>query len=549
MPRPAVPPARTPRRASLALLAAIAALVASAALGGCRRGFPDQPADSPTVRVGVNAPVGSFRLAHASDLAVARFVDLAFEGLTEADPSGTIRPALAARWDVTRDARTFRFHLRQGVRFHDGTPFGAGDVVRTWELALREPPGSATHPYMLDAIEGAGAFSRGEAPHVAGLRVADDSTLEVRLDQPLGLFPALLSLQPTYVGARASGDRRPLGTGPWRWVRGAPGTGEEIWLARFDGYWDARPALDSVVIRVVPDSLQLAAFRSHWIDYADPVAPQARLSVSASPEVGYLEAPGDGLTRLVINMRVPELQDVRVRRALNHAIDVERLVSIVADRAIGAAAGAIPPRLSGADPHRVPYAFDPARARRLLREGGYPMTRPLRVYARTPGRGPYRSQVGHLVRDYLEGVGLQVEYHEDADVEQMMAENRADLTLETWAADYADGDAMLYPLFYGHTAGTSGNLGGFHDPVVDSLVDAERRETDPARRAELLRAADARVHDQAGNVFLWFTRTATAYSMRLRGWEPTTYTTRYQSLRLAGAATERAAVRPRATDR
>ncbi|HEU4697739.1 MAG TPA: ABC transporter substrate-binding protein [Gemmatimonadales bacterium] len=531
-----------PRAAGLRLGAALAL----APLGACGREFPRQPADSPTVRVGVAEPVSSFRLVDAASLSVARFADLVYEGLTQADPAGNIRPMLATHWDISADARTFRFHLRRGVRFHDGTPFGAADVVRAWEAALREPPGAETHPYMLDPIEGAEAFSRGKAPRVTGLRVVDDSTLEVRLTQPLVLFPALLSLQSTFVGARAADAGHPLGTGPWRWVRGRPNTDDEIWLARHDGYWGAPPRLDSVVMRAVPDSLQLAAFRTHWLDFANPVAVQAQAAVAASGDVGYLSGSGHGLTRLVINLREPVFRDVRVRRALNHAIDVERLVRTFPERALAPATGAIPPQLPGgagldsltgaaAGAARAPYGFDPALARRLLAEGGYPLHRPLRLYALAPRRGVYRSQLGRLIRDYFTAVGLTVEYHEASDAAAALADGRADLVLENWAADYADGDAMLHPLYYGATAGAAGNSGGFRDPVADSLIDLERREADPARRAALLREADARVFDQAANVFIWFTRSTTAYSLRLRGWQPTTYTTRYQRLELAGA--------------
>jgi ABC-type oligopeptide transport system substrate-binding subunit len=115
-----------------------------------------------------------------------------------------------------------------------------------------------------------------------------------------------------------------------------------------------------------------------------------------------------------------------------------------------------------------------------------------------------------------------------------MAERRTDAILSVWVGDYPDGDAFLYPLYHSKAAGNAGNEGFYENPALDRLIDASRREPDPTRRVALLRAADSLVFEDAPVVFLWFTRTTTAYSLRLDGWGPDPQISRFLRLHLAG---------------
>ncbi|HEU4698092.1 MAG TPA: ABC transporter substrate-binding protein, partial [Gemmatimonadales bacterium] len=522
------PHASRPRRAGGRSAALLVALVAASA---CRGSFPSQPADSPTVRVGNPVPISSFEPRRAFLSENTRFANLVYEGLTMVDAEGRTVPALADRWTVSPDGRVYRFHLRPGAVFHDGTPVTAADVERSWLAALRTSAAEA--PYMLDPIEGADEVAAGRAERLRGLTVVGDSLVELRIERPLALLPTLLSLPQAAIVARANGPARPVGTGPWRWVRGQPRTGEEIWLARHEGYWGPRPQLDSVVIRTVPDSLQLEAFERRWIDFTNLVAAEARTQLSSESRVGFMEAPSTGIFRLTINTADPRFRDPRVRRAFSHAIDVAKLARTFPASSGAIAAGALPPGFAGADPARKAYAYDPALARRLLEEAHFPFRWPVRFWAPAANQGEFPPELAPLIRDYLEAVGLKVELHQDSTAWDMMAANRADLVLESWYADYADADAFLYPLFHSRTAGAAGNSGRYADRETDRWIDSSRASQDSARRAEFLRRADRRVFDQAANVFLWFTKMPTAYSLRLDGWTPTSYTARYQELRLA----------------
>jgi ABC-type transport system substrate-binding protein len=507
------------------------ALLAAACTGSSD--LPSSRPDAPVVRLGAPthiddlSPRGAWEYYHAQ---VASFV---FEGLTRTTADGRVAPGLARNWSVSPDRRVYRFRVRTGVRFHDGKPFGAVDVVRAWENALHEPPDAISYPWMLDDLVGARAYALGEQPGIAGLSVPNDSTLVVRLSEPLAFFPTLVSLPQTFVAAASSQPLKPVGTGPWRWVAGGGRTSEEIRFARNDLYWGGRPLLDSLVYRFVPDSLVEGAFESGWVDLASELPSRARAEWSTRDDIGLVESEAINATRLVINMREPAFQDVRVRRALNHAIAAARLAATVGAATAVRAAGSIPPSLPGSDPDRAPYAFDPPLARRLLREGGYPAERPIRLRVPAPGLADYPPEIGTLLRDYLEAVGLKVELTVDrGGNDDALARDLIDLDLAIWVGDYPDGDAYLYPLYHSDAAGTVGNEGFYGNPALDRLIDASRREADPARRVRLLRAADSLAFLDAPVVYLWFTRTTSVYSLRLAGWDRAPQLSRFARLHL-----------------
>jgi peptide/nickel transport system substrate-binding protein len=512
---------------------AVLGLLACLACGGGP--FQRQAADAPVIRIGAPARLTGLDPRFGWDYYRALPVGYVFEGLTRAGEGGAIEPSLAREWRVSPDGRTYHFALRAGVRFHDGTVFGAPDVIRSWSTALRTQEGELAHPWMLDPIEGAVVFSAGRGSgEVAGLEAPDDTTLIIRLREPLAFFPTLLSLPQSFITAPASDSSHPVGTGPWRWVGGAVGD-SEVRLARNDAYWGRPPLLDSLIYRYVPDSLVALAFSEGWVDMASELPAALRQEWSVRSDIGFVESEAMNATRLIINFREPVFHDVRVRRALNHAIAAARLATTTGAASAVRAAGAIPPALPGATPDRAPYAFDPPRARALLREAGYPPDRPFRLRVPAPGLSDYPAEIGSLLRDYLEAVGLTVELTvQNEGLEAAMSGREADAILSVWVGDYPDGDAFLYPLYHSRSAGNAGNEGFYANPELDRLIDASRRERDPARRVALLQAADQLVFDDAPVVFLWFTRTTTAYSLRLEGWARDPQASRFLTVRLAG---------------
>ena len=138
-----------------------------------------------------------------------------------------------------------------------------------------------------------------------------------------------------------------------------------------------------------------------------------------------------------------------------------------------------------------------------------------------------------MIRDYLEAVGFTVQLHDSRihdSTNIAMQKRDADITFEAWYPDYADSDAMLFPLYHSSVAGSAGNDGHYADPEMDRLIDAARAETDTTRRAALLRAADARGQSEVANVPLWHQPSMAVYSPRFRGWQATNFVTRFRQV-------------------
>lgn len=523
------------RRRARALAALVTCGLASALACGPRAPFPEEPADSPTIRVALRQRAFAMSTRDGAEFAGAQVAVLLFDGLLGVDESGHLVPGLARHWTVSADGRHYRFDLRPGVRFHDGTPFRAADVVRAWTEALRRPRDSRTRPWMLDGIRGATRVTDGRDTTVAGLRVVDDTTLDVELVRPNAAFLAMISLPQAAIEAATSAEQHPVGTGPWRWVRGQPADGE-IWFARNPAHWDT-PRLDSVVLRVVPDSLLGAAFEAHWVDIAFQMSVSARAQLAHAPQVGFVESEPAAVVRLELSGDEPALADVRVRRALAQAIDIPRLVRDVAQREGVAARGPVPPTLlpPGDAPPLRP--FDAAEAHRALVAAGFPFDRPLHLAGAATDTPEYSRRLLPLLADYLRAAGVKVEMRALTTPEFLAWGGGPDddILLSVWYPDYADADTYLFR----YHSGTSLNGGQTHPPadtLTDRLLDAIEAATDTAERRGLVAQANARIYDQTPDIFLWFHRLLVAYALRLSGWTASPYPVRLTRVSLAQPA-------------
>ncbi len=294
-----------------------------------------------------------------SDYASGRLFELILEGLVEPDTEGGFAPGLATAWEVLDDGHRWRFHLREGVEFHDGRPLTAADVVWTFGTML---DGTVASP------------KRGALAMVEGVEAAGPLVVDFRLTRPYG---ALLPNLTSYLGIVPEGSRpeqfsrAPVGTGAFRFVSKTP---DRVVLAANEGYWRGRPALDRLEVREVPDAtvraLELRKGTVHLV--VNALAPDVVSRFREDPALRVVTDPGSNYVYLSFNLEDPILSDVRVRRAFARAIDRQKIVD-----SIWAGLGVVTESLlrpghwarhDGLEP--VPY--DPAAARALLDEAGYP---------------------------------------------------------------------------------------------------------------------------------------------------------------------------------
>ena len=445
--------------------------------------------------------------ALSTDVPTGRAVGYIFDGLTRFDPSAKVEPALAERWDVTPDGLTYTFHLRRGVRFQDGTPFSAHNVLASWQRAL-DPATKSGAAQFLFPIKGAREFNAGKATTVSGITVRDDSTLVVALAEPLAIFIKMIAMPvaaivPSVDRLPPNFGEHPIGTGPWKLVEWKHD--DYLLFAKNSEYFAGAPKADTLRARIIAEpSTAVAEYESGNVDILQiPASEASDWEADESRKPMLMSTPALELVYVGINTTRGPLTDVRVRQAINYAIDVDRIIERLISGRGTRAAGVIPPALAGYDSARHGYPYDPEKAKALLAAAGHPDGIDIELWTSVT---PIYLRMAETIQAYLNKVGIRTKLvqRESAASRGAARKGQTDMILKDWYADYPDAEDFLYPLLHGVNRGAGGNVSFFANPVFDSIVTASRRELDEVKRNQLYRQADSIAFAEAPMVFLYF---------------------------------------------
>jgi peptide/nickel transport system substrate-binding protein len=430
-----------------------------------------------------------------------------FETLVALDEKMQVQPALATRWERVND-RTMRFFLRKGVKFHDGTPFNAAAVKFTFDRVIN-PKAPARGLSWLGPVTGA--------------TVVDDATVDVHTSSPFG--PLLNHLTMVFVvgivspdAVRKHGDdfgRHPVGTGPFRFEEWK--SNQSITLARWDGYWGPRAHLDKVVFRVIPEEgARMIAYDRGDLDVLLRPAPIEMDRLRKDKRTQVVESPGLRIIYIGLNHKVPPTDDVRVRRAIAHAIDVKGINAYVVENAMLPARSVIAPMVFGYKDTQLPekYAYDPDLARKLLGEAGYAPGpdgifrkdgKPLELTLwGSEGRDLKDREITEAVQAQLTKLGMKINFQRFEWGTYLTVTRQPDAPYNLyglgWVTMTGDGDFGLYATFHSANAPPKGTQSSFYrNPEVDRALDQARTSLDPAVR----QAAYGRALEQITNDVVW----------------------------------------------
>jgi peptide/nickel transport system substrate-binding protein/oligopeptide transport system substrate-binding protein len=492
------------------VLARRAALIIGCALllSGCTR----RANDSRMLELALETSPNRLDPAFVVDAAEGEICALLFDGLVGFAPDGTMVPGLARRWTISADGREYRFELDTSARFTGGKPVRAGDVIATFRRVL-DPATASPRAWVLTRILGAQAFHAGESDSIPGLVAPDDSTLGIRLDAPFAPFLSLLALPAARViDVSTAGTDIPVGSGPWRvseWLRG-----DRITLV--PNPHRPRPPIEGIRYRIIPEPFtRIAEFEAGTIDVLeipDAEVPRFRSDEKTAPHI--LERPE--LRVFYVGLNNNTFTDPRVRRALNHAVNVPALVRVLASGEAVPAHGSVPPGLPG-HAARPGYEYDPERARALLAEAGHPDGLSLEIWQRESAEG---NRVLEAVQGYLLAVGVKATLvrREWSAFKEAVNAGKVDAFFLDWIADYPEAENFLFPLFHSANQGGGGNRARFEDATVDRLLDETSRMPDADARARAYAAIDSLVYAQAPWLYLYFPTSFHAVSPRIRGY-------------------------------
>ena len=460
--------------------AALAALLVLPVLAACSEEPAAGARDAVVVGMQLEPPVLDPTINAAAAIGQITHLNV-YEGLTRIDEHGVVLPGLAESWDVGDDGRVYIFHLRDGVQFSDGTAFDSADVKFTFERNAAPESTNSRKSYFTQ---------------MTAIETPDPLTVVVTLAEPSGILPFQLAEQMSVIVApesAAANRTSPVGTGPFRFERWSPG--ESVTLVRNALYRDAGSvALARIVFRFIGDAAaQTAALRAGDVDYFPSIgAPEQAAQFENDPDFQVLVGTTEGETILAMNNRRGPLADVRVRRAISHAVDRGAIIE-------GAQSGYGTPIGSHFAPHHPAYVdlttlypYDKETARALLAEAGYAdgfrltMRLPPVVYAR---------RAGEIIAEQVADVGIDIEI-EPVEwavwLESVYGEKNYDLTI---VAHVEPLDIGIYadPDYYFQ----------YDSPALGDLIAAANGAVDRGERYGYWREAQRMLAEDAVNVFLF----------------------------------------------
>jgi peptide/nickel transport system substrate-binding protein len=475
-----------------------------------------------TLVIGADGDVPGVIASRSTGSPEKRVLYAIFEGLVAPDPKTLDpAPALAESWDISSDATVFTFHLRKGVTFHDGTPFDAEAAQFTFEINF-----DPAHPYF-DPV-GAG-IAKARFGTLTKVEVLDPYTLRVTQSEPRSDFLLQLSDPPAFFTSPAAIKQygmneignHPVGTGPFRFVEWERGS--KLVLERNQSYWGEGPYLDRLIIRPIPEAgARVAGLKSGEVDLIQDVPTDSIPVLQADPNYGVaIGTVGAGLWAFTFNVQEKPFDDQRVRQAVNYAINREALVRDLLKGAGTIATQNMPPGRPEYDPTTIRgYGYDPARAKQLLAEAGYPNG--FRTIWQRPSSVLGPTVLAEFIQSNLKDVGIEVEFQNfEAGAYQVMV--RSPIPAGIGALNWrVTADVLNFERRYSSKAipPAGYNFGQYVNPRVDDLFAKARSEPDAKQRSALYKQIDQIVVDDAPLLFVYHHGYSVAYDKRTKGYLP-----------------------------
>jgi peptide/nickel transport system substrate-binding protein len=492
------------------------ALVAAACGGGAGSGSSSGPRD--TLVFAASADATTLDPHNTTDTESDQVIMMMYETLIGFDADMKIIPRLAERWEVAPDGVTWTFHLRQGIRFHDGTPFNAEAVRRNFARVM-DPVANHKRLVLFDMID------RVEA--------VDDRTVRIITKYPFGAFePTMAHVSAAIVNpavAEKSGKEfglgadRASGTGPYKIVSWKKD--QEIVLERSEDYWGEKGKTRRIVYRPIPEAAsRVLALEAGDVDVITRVPSTDIARLEKEPGIAVTKTPSVGMQQFRFNVTRKPYNDTRVRQAVSYAINRRAIVDNLVSSFARPSTGPLTPIMRGyANLGEIPY--DPEKAKQLLRTAGYPNGFKTRI-ATTP-RYPMGVELAEAVAADLKKVGIEaaIDVIEWGTMVTYWAglppeKNPQEIFIMGAGASTADADWGLRPIF--RSAPTNeNNYGYYSNAEFDRAIEAAMRETDAGKRQALYRRAQQIVYlEDPGAVWLFDTLYVVASRANVEGVTP-----------------------------
>jgi peptide/nickel transport system substrate-binding protein len=460
-----------------------------------------------------------------------------FDGLVTRDTRSSVHLQLAESLTWVDDV-TLEVTLRQDAQFHDGEAVTADDVVYTFDRIIQENAIDYPEPHT--------SPRKGLIAPLTAIEQVDDTTVRMHFSGPWPPAMQLLVHQqivPQHylesVGTEGLVNQ-PVGTGPFRFVSASTGL-EEIVLERFADYYGGSNELapvgpacvDGAIFRVIPEaSSRVAALLAGEVHIIQAVPPELIATLEEDPNIQVKTAPGTQPKWLELNVNQPPFDDVRVRQALNHAVDKALIIETLYEGRAVALPGPLSPYNNFVNQSLEPYAYDPERALDLLAEAGWTDSdgdglldqngEPLAFTIDTLEE--WRNLAEAVVTQFQAiGINANVRFWEYSVIQPQLLAGERQAYLDDWGDSAFDPVGHFEAKWHGQVEGAPygrGNFSGYNNERVNELIQQGETTADVATRQQIYDEAQQLVYDEAPAVFLILPEEAEAASVRVQNWEP-----------------------------
>jgi len=437
-----------------------------------------------------------------------------FEGLVTFDANNQVVPQLALSWEIGPDGKTYTFHLRKDARFHNGRAFGAADVKYSLERALRPETKSVVASNYLAGIAGSQEVAEGKRRDLPGVEIVDPFSVRILLDKPRGYFLGALAYPTGWIVCKeaieANGgelnEKSGVGTGPF--VFSEYRHGAKLIFKAFPNHYLGKPPLDRIERPILRDPQTVhMMYDTDALDMCG-VTPgdylRDRNDPRLKPQLHVL--PSTVVAFLVMQPKLePVFANPKVRRAIAQAIDRDEIVRVASQGIWVRADGFLPPKFPGYNPNLRKIPLEPAGARKLLAEAGFPNGRGFPQLTMVYGQSsPEISAAAQIIRNNLRqnlGITINLQEQESGTLRTAMFDRRIAFTIGDWGADYIDPQNYLSMLL---RTGAKLNFFGYSNPQFDALCDKADAESDMKKRIPLYQQADQIETDEVSMLPLFY---------------------------------------------
>ncbi|TBL75801.1 ABC transporter substrate-binding protein [Paenibacillus thalictri] len=463
--------------------------------------------DNASVLVGIKGPLLSLDPANYRDRLTESVLRNVFDGLVTTDEKGVIKPAIAESWENTTPTE-WVFKLRKDVKFHDETALKAEDVKYTFDRILKE-----------NGIDGKTSPRKGLLEGVKEVQIVDDYTIKFVLNNPWPILLTMLPLQQIIPKAYAEkvGDKglseKPIGAGPFKLVKAK--LDERVEMVRFDDYYGGAPKIKNLAFDVIPESSsRIGALKAGEVQRIHDLSASLSKTLMNDPSLDVKTVEGTRVYMLQMNVQKPPFDNVKVRQAMNHAINMDSIIDKILNNYATRLAG---PMLSNAfalDTSLKPYEYNPAKAKELLAEAGYPKGFQLVIDSDANNKEVAEAAAAQL-RDI--GVEASTRIWDIGVLKPMLLKGERQMFMGDWGNSTLDPFDFLNPNFISKDRA---NYSQYSNARVDELLKLGSTEIDTEKRKTIYKEAQQIIYKEAPWVFGFSKKEIEAGAKTLQGWAP-----------------------------